>query len=233
VVLGDQLIEAVILDMDGTMFDTIGAYVRAFNRGVTTFGLPSVGREVLVEFLTQGVSLEDILRRLYPERAASEAEFPTRCRQAILEAYLNKEQGEKALLPGARELLEKLRAHGLKVGVATGRLTEPDYEWRRFRELGLDVLVDALVTPAEVPRRKPAPDVILECARRLGVRPEQCLVVGDATADVAAAKAAGACSVGVLTGVGSADQLHREGADWVLRDLISLVDLLFPGEAGG
>lgn len=233
-VLGGRPIEAVILDLDGTLFDSIGAYVRAFNRGVAAFGLPPASRRALVGFLTEGVPLEDILRRLYPERAAAEPDFPGRCRQAILEAYLRGERGEQALLPGARQLLEALRAHRLKVGVATGRLTQPEYEWGRFRELGLEALVDALVTPAEVPRRKPAPDVIVECARRLGVSPQRCLVVGDATADVAAARAAGACSVGVLTGVGSAEELRREGADWVVEDLRSLADLLFPeGGAGG
>lgn len=61
---------------------------------------------------------------------------------------------------------------------------------------------------------KPYPDPILWAAEKMGVRPEECLMVGDTTIDIRAAKAAGAQSVGVLCGFGKEDELKNAGADF-------------------
>ncbi|WP_353938316.1 D-glycero-alpha-D-manno-heptose-1,7-bisphosphate 7-phosphatase [Streptomyces ficellus] len=136
-------------------------------------------------------------------------------------------------MPGAREALRLLRGHGIRTGVVSnqsgvgrGLLTEEDV--RR-----VNARVDALLGPFEVwahcphvPEdgcgcRKPAPGLIVEAARRLGVPPEACVVIGDIGSDMGAARAAGARGVLVPT----ARTLPGEvaAAPYVCPDLLGAV----------
>jgi beta-phosphoglucomutase len=86
-----------------------------------------------------------------------------------------------------------------------------------LNEIGLPAATfDAVVNGSQVERKKPAPDIFLEACRRLGLDPASCLVVEDAVAGVAAAKAAGTRCLAVTTSF-SRDQLTR--ADWVVDGL--------------
>ena len=97
------------------------------------------------------------------------------------------------LLPGVEALLKGLRASGLKIGVASSsKNARPVIE-----KLGIAHLLDAVIDGQDQQRPKPAPDLFLNCARRLGVPPERCVVVEDAQAGIDAANAAGMRSVGV------------------------------------
>ncbi len=73
-------------------------------------------------------------------------------------------------------------------------------------------------------RLKPHPSPVLHTAQRLGVAVERCLMVGDTTVDIEAARAAGAWSVGVLCGFGQRDELERAGADLILDTTADLQD---------
>ncbi|MFJ8584458.1 D-glycero-alpha-D-manno-heptose-1,7-bisphosphate 7-phosphatase [Streptomyces sp. NPDC093595] len=146
-------------------------------------------------------------------------------------------------MPGAREALRLLRAHGIPAGVVSnqsgigrGLLTEA-----AVREV--NARVDALLGPLDtwvhcphVPEdgcgcRKPAPGLVLEAARRLGVPPGACVVIGDIGADMGAARAAGAAGVLVPT----ARTLPGEvaAAPCVCPDLLSAVRLVLDGPPGG
>jgi HAD superfamily hydrolase (TIGR01509 family) len=126
-------------------------------------------------------------------------------------------------LPGAVELLAELRERGVVHGIATsGRRPEID--------ASLDVLgVGAETTVVErgdVLRAKPEPDLFIECARRLGVEPDDCYVIGDAVWDLLAARRAKMLAVGVLSGGYGEDELTRVGAFRVYRDTEDLSESL-------
>jgi HAD superfamily hydrolase (TIGR01509 family) len=133
------------------------------------------------------------------------------------ELYFEVIRGRMQAVPGAVELVRSLRAAGLKSATATSAdrvkldanlqavgLTEADF--------------DSLVCGNDVSRKKPFPDIYLEAARRLGVAPEDCLVIEDATEGVLAAKAAGCRCIGLSTTF-SAARLLEAGADHILADL--------------
>ena len=75
-----------------------------------------------------------------------------------------------------------------------------------------------MVVGEDVIHKKPAPEIFLEAARRLGLDPTSCLVIEDAVSGVEAAKAAGARCLGLTTSF-SAQQLAAEGAGWMSADL--------------
>jgi phosphoglycolate phosphatase-like HAD superfamily hydrolase len=83
-----------------------------------------------------------------------------------------------------------------------------------------------LATQETTKRLKPHPEPILYAAQQLGLSPSACMMVGDTTVDILAARRAGAWAVGVLCGFGEARELHRAGAHVVLNTTADLLPLL-------
>ncbi|MBI4321664.1 MAG: HAD family hydrolase [Chloroflexi bacterium] len=220
----DMQIKGIIFDMDGTLLDSLGAYQQAFNDGVGRCGLGPATVESLAEKLNEGLNLEGVIVSLYPGH--DDPSFLTACRQEIIAAFRQVNDGVLPVLPGARETLAVLSSNGLKLGVATGRTQPPDQVQRLLDAVGIGHFFEAIVTTAEVRERKPAPDAIFECARRLDLPPAECLVVGDSVADVDAGKAAGATVVGVLTGVANEARLAARGPAAIVGDLRELLALV-------
>lgn len=214
-------VNAVIFDIDGTLVDTFSAYQTVFNKGIAAYGIDPIPGADLRTYLAEGLSLRTILEKIFP--ASTEESTFASCREEIMKLFRELEVHEVKAFPGAEELFQALRDKDIKIGIATGRMSSVEDEWVRFKRLGLDRFIDAIVTSREVARRKPAPDVIVECARRLGVAPETCIAIGDTISDIIAAKAAGAMSAAVSTGHEDEDRLMKAGTDLVLRSLDELI----------
>jgi beta-phosphoglucomutase-like phosphatase (HAD superfamily) len=126
---------------------------------------------------------------------------------------------ERRPLPGAVELLRHLEGVGIPYAIATSG-HRPD----------IDGSLDALGVPegaimierCDVARAKPEPDLFIASQQRLGVRPDECYVIGDAIWDLLAARRAGMLSVGLLSGGYGEDELSRAGAFRVYRDTAEL-----------
>jgi HAD superfamily hydrolase (TIGR01509 family) len=106
-----------------------------------------------------------------------------------LRAMVAPRKDDLPLMPGVRELLDAAHRRGLRVGIGTGNVVSTLQ--RRLGRHGVFDRFDAIVTRPEVARGKPAPDIYLEVARRLGAEPEACLVLEDSTIGCQAALAAG------------------------------------------
>ncbi|WP_112274149.1 D-glycero-alpha-D-manno-heptose-1,7-bisphosphate 7-phosphatase [Lentzea terrae] len=139
-------------------------------------------------------------------------------------------------VPGARETLRELRAHGLRTGVVSnqsgigrGLLTEEQVAAVNAR---VEELLGRFGTWQICPHhpdegcacRKPAPGLVLSACEALGVRPERTLVVGDIGADVGAAEAAGAVPVLVPTPVTRQEEVER--APRTAPDLLAVLELI-------
>lgn len=133
----------------------------------------------------------------------------------LYEIYEEVIRGRLAPLPGAVETVDRCRKRGLAIAVASG--ADRIKVLANLREIGLPASVfDAVVDGNQVVRKKPAPDIFLEAARRVGLLPEACLVIEDAVSGVAAARAAGMRCL-AITSTFSAEELS--GADWFAPDL--------------
>ncbi len=140
--------------------------------------------------------------------------YTTRFKAEMVERY--RERSEP--LPGAVELVGALRAEGVPLAIASSSIL-PWVEACLGR-IGLLDSFDQFVTGSDVERGKPAPDVYLLAARRLGLAPETCLAIEDAPAGILAAKAAGMVCWAVRTEYTRG--LSLPGPD---RDLESLLDI--------
>ncbi|OPY75773.1 MAG: Beta-phosphoglucomutase [Syntrophorhabdus sp. PtaU1.Bin153] len=217
-------VKALIFDIDGTLVDSFEAYHNVFNQGIAEFGNGPVSREALRDYLAKGLSLREILQNVFlspVDDAVYEA-----CRGKIFQLFKEVELEGVTPFEGTEALFRSLKDKGIKIGIATGRTSSPEDEWLRFRRLGLDGFISALVTSREVEHRKPAPDAIIECSRRLDVPLRQCVVVGDTESDIVAAKEAGAIAVAVTTGQENEDVLLKAKPELVLKDLGNLLAYL-------
>jgi histidinol-phosphate phosphatase family protein len=160
----------------------------------------------------------------------------------VADVPYNGDPGRVVVMPGAREAVERLRAAGVATAVVSNqsgvgrgllRVEQVAAVNRRVEELlgPLGPWVVCLHGPGDGCRcRKPGPGLIEAAAGALGVEPGECVVIGDIGSDVEAARAAGARSVLVPTGVTRAEEVAA--APEVAADLLAAVELVL-GAAGG
>jgi phosphoglycolate phosphatase len=125
------------------------------------------------------------------------------------------------LIPGVEATLRQLKA-SYRLALVTTR--DRETVTRFLHRHGWEGLFDAIVTREDGRRLKPHPEPVLLAAQRLGLAPQDCLMVGDTAVDIQAGGAAGARTVGVLCGFGQARDLAD--ADLLLPTTAALADLL-------
>ena len=203
---------ALIFDLDGTLVDTVYAHVFTWQRALAEAGMPVDGWRIHRRIgMSGGLFTRAVARELGREITSAEADSLQRRHEELFQEVLP----ERRLLPGARELLEYLRASGIPHGIATsGRRPEINASLSALG-VGNETIV---VERGDVQRAKPAPDLFLNCQQRLGVSVDECYVIGDAVWDLLAARRARMLSIGLLSGGYGEDELMRAGAFRVYRD---------------
>jgi beta-phosphoglucomutase len=209
-------IRAFTFDLDGVLTDTAEYHYRAWKRLADEEGLPFTREDN--EHL-RGVSRRDSLMlilkgRPYPEDQLQE--MMERKNRYYLEFI--KEVSPHDLLPGAKELLEELRAAGYMTALGSASKNAAEV----LDRLGIRSLLDAVSDGYSVERQKPAPDLFLHAAAQLALRPAECVVVEDAAAGIEAAKAGGFRTVGLgpRERVGDAEAIFPSLAGVHLADLL-------------
>lgn len=185
------MIKAFIFDLDGVITDTAEYHYRGWKRLADEEGLPFTREDN--EHL-RGVSRRDSLMLILKGREYSEVQMQammTRKNDYYLEFI--KEIAPQDLLPGAKELLEELRAAGYKVALGSASKNARDV----LERLGIIHLFDVIADGYSVERQKPAPDLFLYAANALNLQPAECVVVEDAAAGIEAALTGGFRSVGL------------------------------------
>jgi HAD superfamily hydrolase (TIGR01509 family) len=129
--------------------------------------------------------------------------------------YLKIIQGKLKPLPGAVELVRKCSGMGFKIAVATS--ADKVKMQANLKEIGLpSSAFDATINGLDVKNKKPFPDIYIKAAERIGLKPEECLVVEDSVSGIKAAKAAGCKCLAVTT---SFKKEKLTEADWICKSL--------------
>jgi phosphoglycolate phosphatase len=224
-------IKGVIFDIDGTLVNTFPAFTSVFNKGISQFDRRPVSQQFLIQSLRKGANLADVLRVVFP--LPTDESLIERCKREILQHFVKIEASEVKPFPGINDLFANLKEKGIKIGIATGRMSIPEKEWDRFKKFGLERFIDSIVTSREVASRKPAPDAIVECAKRMNVPVEKCLVVGDTEDDIIAARRAGGIPVAILAEEDHLDISESEQPEFIFRNLVELTLFLEEQERMG
>jgi HAD superfamily hydrolase (TIGR01509 family) len=209
---------AVLFDIDGTLVDSNYLHIHAWQRAFA-----EVGIDVEMWRIHRSIGMDgSTLVRSFSDDAPD----ATQKRLKDLHSEFYEEMAPLLRpLPGARALLQRVAALGLKVVFAT---SAPDDELALLRKvLDCDDLVDEITSAADVDTAKPKPDIINVALDRAGASPDRAVFVGDAIWDAEACVRAQVKSIGVLSGGSSRGELEKAGAVMVFEnpdDLLKHID---------
>lgn len=219
-------IRAVILDMDGLMLDTESIYKRAWQRAAKDFGY-SLEDDFYYTFIGQPlpaceVALVERFGREFPMM-----QFRNRWRHFWSDDVRSSGIPTK---PGLHDFLTFLVERRVPVAVATS--SDREYTLFSLDAAGMNTRFDAMVTGDEVADGKPAPDIYLESARRLGIEPIYCAAIEDSDNGVLAANAAGMMTF-MVPDIKEPSDEARAAAAFVIGSLREAKELLAPLLAPG
>jgi HAD superfamily hydrolase (TIGR01509 family) len=214
----------IIFDCDGVLVDSEHIKSEAAARHLAELGISTSGPALIERF--SGVPAPEMYRVLSLETGVPIPPSRVEEAQAIKLRHCA-EAGESLAMPGVHECLDTLR--GVAACVASS--SSPTMLERLLKQARLwDRFAPNIFSVADVTRGKPAPDLFLFAARRMGATPRECVVVEDSVAGIEAAKAAGMNAIGFAGGrhcqPDHADKLHRAGAAEIFMNMAGLSEYL-------
>ena len=209
--------KAVLFDLDGTLVDSMWMWkdIDIEFLGRFGYGLPEdLQREI------EGMSFSETAS--YFKERFSLPMTVEEIKDCWIAMSIEKYRTEVGLKPGALEFLKYCRERGIRTGVATS--TGRDMVDAVIESLKIGDYLGEVATACEMAAGKPEPDIYLEVARRLSVKPEECLVFEDIPAGIVAGKRAGMTVLAVQDEFSKdLETEKRELADGFIRDYFELL----------
>lgn len=184
----------VLCDLDGTLVDSEPFHIAAWNEIADRYGLnmPN-GWDLAYVGKTDRFQAEQ-MRLEYPFLPDTETLLVER--HGLYQDFLQQHR-DKLIFPGTKESLAALQGIGVKLAV--GSNSPMDNCVAALEIAGIAAFFPVIVAFGVVKEGKPAPDIYLEAAKRIGLPPEQCVVIEDTEIGLSSGKAAGCYSLGVTT----------------------------------
>lgn len=220
------MLQAAIIDLDGTLVDTLGDFVEALNRTLADLGLPALGRQQVERMIGKGsenLLLSAMAHLGEPDPAARLPEAWA----AYQRHYLDVNGRFSHVFDGALEGLQALRDAGLPLACLTNKPLA--FARTLLHDKGLDGFFGHVFGGDSFERKKPDPLPLLKTCEALGTAPARTLMVGDSQNDGLAARAAGCPVVLVTYGYNHGDPITDAPHDALVDSLTQLGD--WPGLA--
>jgi len=206
-------IKAVIFDWDGTLNDSLWAIYKTYFICVKKMKLPELSLSKFKKLYESDYRKFELKIGVTPDK-----------REMFDKLWVEVYKKQKAkLFPGVKKFLIKIKyGHllGLVTGGSSGRLKE------ELRGYGLNSIFDVIITSEDCYEKKPDPEPLIICAKKLDIQPKDCLYVGDMNSDIIAAKNAGMISAVVNWGYLNDSELHKFSPDIIVKSLDELEDII-------
>jgi phosphoglycolate phosphatase len=214
----------VLIDLDGTLVDSVPDLAWCVDAMMRELGLPERGEPAVRKWVGNGV--ERLVQRALinaVDGEADEAEFQ-RALPVFMRLYRENTSGRSLLYPGVREGLDYLKRSGVRMGCVTNKAEQ--FTMPLLRDMAILDYFELVVSGDTLPLKKPDPAPLLYAAEHLGVTPAESLMVGDSRSDVKAARAAGFAIVCVSYGYNHGEDIRNHGPDAVIDRLDQIQGLL-------
>lgn len=222
-------IRALCFDVDGTLSDTDDLFVQRLARWLSPLRFLFPNRDVRPFARRIVMATESPGNFLYglPDRLGLDDELAA-LGDLIYRLGLGKSRHPFTLVPGVPAMLQQLKPrYPMSIVSARGERSTRAF----LEQFGLQDFFICVATSQTCAHTKPYPDPILWASEKMGVPAQNCLMIGDTTVDMRAARAAGAQAAGVLCGFGLQPELLSSGADQILATTPDLTELLGSGSA--
>lgn len=169
------MLKGIIFDMDGVISDSERLYVEVKNEVLGKFDIHDIPLEYHLQFVgtTHEYQWEHMSKRFHLEHVSTEEYLE------VFYEVKNRVFEEEGVVPieGALDFIARLKEHGYKLAIASSStIDEIEMTLQRY---GIRQQFDAITSGWEVEHGKPAPDIFLLAAKRLGLEPAECMVIED------------------------------------------------------
>lgn len=217
-------VKAVMIDLDGTLADTIPDLAEAANMMLRELNQPGLGRELIRTFVGKGIpklverSLAGNLEGSVPAGLLARAlPIYERC-------YAEVNGKHTVIYPGVSEGLRRLRAMQLPLACVTNKAER--FTLALLEHLQLARCFEQVIAGDTLPRKKPDPQPLLHACRGFGIAPGDMLMIGDSANDVEAARAAGCPVFCVTYGYNEGRDVRELDVDAIVASLIEATRLI-------
>lgn len=216
--------ELVLIDLDGTLVDSVPDLAFAADALMRDLGQPEHGETVVRNWVGNGV--ERLVKRVLTGELHAEPD-PTLFEKAYpiyYQHYLDSNGKYSRLYPGVLEGLDYLKGKGFHIGCVTNKaesFTLPLLEAKGIRDY-----FGTVVSGDTLPQKKPHPAPLLHAAKFFNVSPDKSLMLGDSQHDVKAARAAGFQVITVSYGYNHGEDIRDANPDAVIDSFVELEKLL-------
>ena len=212
--------ELVLLDLDGTLVDSIPDLARCLNLSLADLKLPQRELDNIRNWVGNGI--DKLIHRALTNDMDAEADFTQHAQ--VKEVFMKYYYAEPCKLsdcyPGVREGLSQLEQKGIKMGVVTNKNEE--FVAPILETLGIDGHMNIIIGGNTLAERKPHPLPLLHAAEVFATDPSSSLMVGDSVSDVKAARAAEFQIVCVSYGYNHGQDIRTTNPDAVIDSLAEL-----------
>jgi len=211
--------KAVLFDMDGVLYDSMPLHAVAWQESMAHFGIEMSHADA---YATEGQRGVDTIIQMVRQQRGEDISMEKAQEMYNLKSKLFHSMPAPPVMPGVKELMGKMHAERLTIGVVTGSGQRPLIE-RVLRDFGMYISRDHIVTAYDVERGKPQPDPYLMGLQKAGgLHPWEAFVVENAPLGVRAGVAARIFTIAVNTSHLPAGVLEQEGADMLADDMPAL-----------
>lgn len=218
--------QMILIDVDGTLVDSVPDLAWCVDEMMKQIDMPTHGEAKVREWVGNGV--ERLVRRALvgqlegePDDALFEKAYPI-----FMDLYKDNVSKRSRLYPGVKEGLAFMQSQGYTLGCVTNKAEA--FTIPLLRDLGILDVFENVVSGDTLDKKKPDPLPLLFSAEKLGVTPEQSLMIGDSVSDVKAARAAGFQIVCMSYGYNHGEDIRNYDPDAVMDSMTELEGLLAP-----
>lgn len=214
-----QTVRLLILDLDGTLADTLDALCEAVNMTMTAYGWPEKTREDIRLAIGNGARL--LIARSMPKTEAQDPDLVDRVLRDYDRNYAQTYMHTRECYPGMPDALSRLHDRGYELAVLSNK---QDVFTKKLVGQLIGPLASFVQGQTDMPK-KPDPTVPLFIAKTLGYRPDECAMIGDSDVDIQTGRNAGMLTVGCAWGFRGAKALAEAGPDRIANlpeDLLSI-----------